>query len=221
GLNVKSRMSACAIRMCSASWQIEYCQSRGTSAAVLNGTASTAASKVACASFESSRFTSCVRSVRSSMTRPRRRLLRQIGEQSARRLRVVAMHPELDRAGDRAGADRPLQAFVLGEALYPFALEQRFSDRDDRDVDRLEHAHELRTAAAGHRPRYSTRIKSERVLMKVLSVLKSRTSTAGFCGVIIVDSRSTGVDTSTKGKAGCMIVSTGCAFTAGWRTSSS
>ena len=46
-------------------------------------------------------------------------------------------------------------------------------------------------------------------MMKVLSVLKSRTSTAGLAGVIIVDSRSTGVEMSTNGKAGCMIVSTG------------
>ncbi len=58
-------------------------------------------------------------------------------------------------------------------------------------------------------------------MMNVLSVLKSRTSTAGFWGVIIVDNRSTGVDTSTNGKAGCMIVSTGCALTAGFLTSSS
>src|SRR5258708_1027278 len=57
---------------------------------------------------------------------------------------------------------------------------------------------------------HRTRIRSDRVMMNVLSVLKSRTSTAGFCGVIIVCSRSTGVETSTKGKAGCMIVSTGC-----------
>ena len=57
-----------------------------------------------------------------------------------------------------------------------------------------------------------TRIMSERVMMNVLSVLKSRTSTAGFCGVIIVASRSTGVEMSTNGNAGCMIVSTGCAL---------
>src|SRR5262249_4045652 len=41
--------------------------------------------------------------------------------------------------------------------------------------------------------RYRTRMRSDRVMMNVLSVLKSRTSTAGFWGVIIVDSRSTGV----------------------------
>ena len=35
---------------------------------------------------------------------------------------------------------------------------------------------------------------SERVMMNVFSVLKSRTSTAGFSGVIIVDSNSTGVE---------------------------
>src|SRR5262249_19034898 len=68
---------------------------------------------------------------------------------------------------------------------------------------------------------YNTRIRSDRVMMNVLSVLKSRTSTAGFCGVIIVDSSSTGVETSTNGNAGCMIDSTGCAFTSGSRTSSS
>ena len=52
-------------------------------------------------------------------------------------------------------------------------------------------------------------------MMNVLSVLKSRTSTAGFCGVIIVDSRSTGVEMSTNGNAGCMIDSTGCALDVG------
>jgi len=43
---------------------------------------------------------------------------------------------------------------------------------------------------------------SDRVMMNVLSVLKSRTSTAGIDGVIIVDSRSIGVETSTSGNAG-------------------
>ena len=66
-----------------------------------------------------------------------------------------------------------------------------------------------------------TRITSDLVMIKVLSVLKSRTRTAGLWGVIIVDSRSSGVETSTKGNAGCMIVSTGCAFTSGLRTSAS
>ena len=50
-------------------------------------------------------------------------------------------------------------------------------------------------------------------MMNVLSVLKSRTSTAGFAGVIIVDSSSTGVEISTNGNAGCMMVSTGSFFT--------
>ena len=57
-------------------------------------------------------------------------------------------------------------------------------------------------------------------MMNVLSLLKSRTSTAGLSGVIIVDSRSTGVDISTNGNAGCMIDSTGSVFTEGSRTSS-
>ena len=39
-----------------------------------------------------------------------------------------------------------------------------------------------------------TRMMSDRVMMNVFSVLKSRTSTAGFSGVIIVDSRTTGVE---------------------------
>ena len=43
---------------------------------------------------------------------------------------------------------------------------------------------------------------SDRVMMNVLSVLKSRTSTAGLSGVIIVESRSTGVEMSTNGNAG-------------------
>ena len=38
----------------------------------------------------------------------------------------------------------------------------------------------------------STRMMSDRVMMKVFSVLKSRISTAGFSGVSIVDSSSTG-----------------------------
>src|SRR5580765_3999977 len=54
-----------------------------------------------------------------------------------------------------------------------------------------------------------TRIRSDRVRMNVLSVLKSRTRTAGLCGVIIVDSRSTGVEMSTNGNAGSIIDSTG------------
>ncbi len=61
---------------------------------------------------------------------------------------------------------------------------------------------------------------SERVMMNVLSVLKSRTRTAGFCGVIIVETRSTGVEMSTKGNAGCMIEPTGRRFTSGSATSS-
>ena len=61
---------------------------------------------------------------------------------------------------------------------------------------------------------------SDRVMMNVLSVLKSRTSTAGLSGVIIVESRSTGVEMSTNGNAGCMIDSTGSRFTAGLLTSS-
>ena len=51
-------------------------------------------------------------------------------------------------------------------------------------------------------------------------VLKSRTSTAGFSGVIIVDSRSTGVEMSTNGNAGCMIDSSGWLLTAEFCTSS-
>ena len=43
---------------------------------------------------------------------------------------------------------------------------------------------------------------SDRVMMNVFSVLKSRTSTAGFSGVIIVDSSCTGVEMSTNGNAG-------------------
>ena len=50
---------------------------------------------------------------------------------------------------------------------------------------------------------------SDRVMMKVFSVLKSRTSTAGFSGVIIVESSSTGVVISANAKTGCMIASTG------------
>ena len=46
-------------------------------------------------------------------------------------------------------------------------------------------------------------------MMNVLSVLKSRTSTAAFTGVIIVARTSTGVEMSTNGNAGCMIDSTG------------
>ena len=53
-------------------------------------------------------------------------------------------------------------------------------------------------------------------MMKFFSVLKSRTSTAGFSGVIIVESSSTGVEISTKGNAGCMMLSTGCRFTSGF-----
>src|SRR5258705_8229996 len=68
-------------------------------------------------------------------------------------------------------------------------------------------------------PNHSTRMRSDRVMMNVLSVLKSLTRTAGFCSVIIVCSRSTGVETSTNGNAGCMIVSTGCDLTLGLRTS--
>ena len=48
---------------------------------------------------------------------------------------------------------------------------------------------------------HRTRMTSDRVMMNVLSVLKSRTSTAGLPGVIIVDSRSTGVEMSTNGNA--------------------
>ena len=48
-------------------------------------------------------------------------------------------------------------------------------------------------AKAQHR----IRMTSDRVMMNVLSVLKSRTSTAGFSGVIIVASRSTCVEMST------------------------
>src|SRR6185369_8936636 len=66
----------------------------------------------------------------------------------------------------------------------------------------------------------STRMRSDLVMMNVLSVLKSRTSTAGFCGVIIVCSRSTGVETSTNGNAGCMMVSTGCDLMSAFFTSS-
>jgi len=55
----------------------------------------------------------------------------------------------------------------------------------------------------------STRMTSDRVMMKVLSVLKSRTSTAGLLGLSIVERSSTGVETSTNGKAGCIIASTG------------
>jgi hypothetical protein len=66
----------------------------------------------------------------------------------------------------------------------------------------------------------STRMMSERVMMNVFVVLKSRTSTAGFCGVIIVARRSTGVDASTKGNAGCMMVSTGFRLTSGSFTNS-
>jgi hypothetical protein len=57
-------------------------------------------------------------------------------------------------------------------------------------------------------------------MMNVLSVLKSRTSTAGIAGVIIFDSRSTGIETSTKGNAGCMIDSTGSVLMAGLAMSS-
>ena len=52
-------------------------------------------------------------------------------------------------------------------------------------------------------------------MMNVLSVLKSRTSTAGFWGVIMVATSSTFVEMSTNGKAGCMIVSTGRFFASG------
>src|SRR5512141_2146395 len=65
-----------------------------------------------------------------------------------------------------------------------------------------------------------TRMISDRVMMKVLSVLKSRTRTAGFWGVIIVETRSTGVEISTNGKAGCMMDATGWFFTSGLLTSS-
>src|SRR5687768_8994039 len=51
---------------------------------------------------------------------------------------------------------------------------------------------------AGHYVRHNTRITSDRVMMNVLSVLKSRTSTAGFCGVIIVARSSTGMEMSTN-----------------------
>jgi hypothetical protein len=65
-----------------------------------------------------------------------------------------------------------------------------------------------RPRAAGCRRWQSTRITSDRVMMNVFSVLKSRTSTAGLTELIIVDSSSTGVEMSTNGNAGCMIVST-------------
>src|SRR5690606_26624287 len=81
-----------------------------------------------------------------------------------------------------------------------------------RDVGRLghdEHRHHQRNGENRNSDLHtvlsaqqSTRITSERVMMKFLSVLKSRTSTAGFCGVIIVESSSTGVEMSTNGKAG-------------------
>jgi len=58
-------------------------------------------------------------------------------------------------------------------------------------------------------PYIMTLMMSERVMINVLSVLKSRTSTAGFSGVIIVAIASTGVEISTNGNAGCIIVSTG------------
>ena len=61
---------------------------------------------------------------------------------------------------------------------------------------------------------------SDRVMMNVFSVLKSRTSTAGFSSVIIVDSRTTGVEMSTKGNAGCMISSTALCFRCGSRMNS-
>ena len=57
-------------------------------------------------------------------------------------------------------------------------------------------------------------------MMNVLSVLKSRTSTAGVAGVIIVASRETGVEMSTNGNAGCMIDSTGSLLIEGSLTSS-
>ena len=82
--------------------------------------------------------------------------------------------------------------------------------------------HEQRRSVERPDPFYAmTRIMSDRVMMNVLSVLKSRSRTAGLVGVIIVASWSTDVDTSTNGNAGCMILSIGRSRTCGSRTSSS
>src|SRR6185312_2761549 len=105
--------------------------------------------------------------------------------------------------------------------------EQRRAEKQPRPAERLGRRvnshrcfHSVHAKSPGIKPRwcYRTLMRSDRVMMNVLSVLKSRTSTAGLCGVIIVDSRSTGVETSTNGNAGCMMVSTGCDLTAGFRT---
>ena len=69
-------------------------------------------------------------------------------------------------------------------------------------------------------PYIKTRMMSDLVMMKVFSVLKSRTRTAGFSGVIIVDSSSTGVEMSANGNAGCIIASTGFHLMSGLRTNS-
>src|SRR5207253_725445 len=58
------------------------------------------------------------------------------------------------------------------------AREVAYGERDVRQPVGLDHQRTL--------------ITSDRVMMNVLSLLKSRTSTAGFCGVIISASTSTG-----------------------------
>src|SRR4029077_9304612 len=104
----------------------------------------------------------------------------------------------------------PLEINPLAIEVRQFAVIDRGTDRPgDRD-HRSAHPAILRTgdvnchidhqfAKSPNDQIQRTRMRSDRVKMKVLSVLKSRTSTAGLCGVIIVDSRSTGVEISTNG----------------------
>ena len=79
--------------------------------------------------------------------------------------------------------------------------------KGDKDRSTLPDSH--RGAIPARPPQQIARMTSDRVMMKVLSLLKSRTRTAGLSGVIIVESSSTGVEMSTNGNAGCMIDSTG------------
>src|SRR5205823_6343244 len=104
--------------------------------------------------------------------------------------------------------------------LAMLGARHRYVNRLADHVRQLAPVYRVAHGASQREESHSTRIRSERVMMKVLSVLKSRTRTAGLCGVIIVESRSTGVEMSTNGNAGSIIDSTGWPLIPELRTSS-
>src|SRR5439155_27126428 len=132
-----------------------------------------------------------------------------------------AVFPEHGRANLTGSADQPPpRRWRSAEALRAKAEALRAKAEAYSKAEDPSLRVPVSCARAGARAQHSTRIISDRVMMNVLSVLKSRTRTAGFCGVIIVARRSTGVEASTNGNAGCMIASTGFVLTSGSLTNS-